>query len=481
LKDAGHKRVSRRLILKGLGGAAVALPFLESLVLDRALGQSQAAEPFVIFLRQANGVAQEQDSPNELGYEPDRFWPRSFGALTRDGVSGRALEELEPHLGRILAVANVNYNWFEYGDGHAMGAMQALTARGPVVERAGNSAEAAGESLDHRIGRELNPAGRDSLFLYAGRNDGWLGGACISYRESGLRRNPLHNPWNAYQHLVGGAGGLSSDVAARIAQRRESVNDLVRAQLDRIRNHRRLGSSDRRRLDLHLQAIREVEVAVGCRMAEDRERVLANESPGFDSTDGDEVLRTARLHADIAVLAVACGYTRSVAIQVGNGNDGHTRFRDPDTGALMENYHYISHRRTSHGSDGAVIPGSDLLHHKIDRQFAATFRHLLDRMSSFDTGAGDLLDQGLAVWYNDNSNGPPHGIWNVPWILAGSAGGYFRQGEYLRLPGASLDVTHARLLNTIGTAVGVRNGSGGPMNDFGDPNLPRGIIDELRA
>jgi hypothetical protein len=480
LTAVAHKRVSRRLILKGMGGAAVALPFLESLVLKNALGQSDAPEPFVIFLRQANGVAQEHNN-GEIGSEPERFWPRATGALTSDSLSGRALDVLEPHMSRILAVGNVNYEYFDYGDGHARGAFQALTARSAVEDGAGGDSEASGESLDHRIGRELNPGGRDSLFMYAGRNSGWLGGACISYREAGVRRNPLHSPWNAYQHIVGGAGGLSPEVAARIAERRESVNDLVRAQLERIRGHQRLGANDRRRLDLHLQAIRDVEVAVGCRMDEDRERMLENESPGFDSTNGDDVIRTVELHADIAALAVACGYTRSVAIQVDNGNGGNTRFRDPATGTLMENFHYISHRRMSHDSSGDVIPGSDVLHHQVDRHFAGMFRHLLDRLAAYDTGTGQsLLDAGLAVWYNDNSNGPPHGVTNVPWILAGSAGGYFRQGQYVRIPGGG-SANHARLLNTIGTAVGVRNASGGPMDDFGEPSLPKGIVEELRA
>jgi hypothetical protein len=467
------------MVLKGMGGVALSLPFLESLVLKRALGQTAEAEPFVIFLRQANGVNQEWNNSGEYGYEPERFFPRNTGALTGDNVEGRAVDELGPHLSRTLVLGNVNYEYFDYGDGHAQGAFQGLTARGPVVDGAGGNAEASGESLDHRIGRELNPGGRDSLFLYAGRNAGWLGGACISYREANVRRSPLHSPWNAYQHMVGGAGGLSPEAAARIAQRRESVNDLVRVQLERIRGHRRIGANDRRRLDLHMQAIRDLEVALSCRMTEDQERMLQDESPGFDSTNGDDVIATVQLHAQVAALAVGCGFTRSVAIQVGNGNDGDTRFRDPASGTLMENYHYISHRRMSHDSSGDIIPGSDMLHHQVDRHFARMFRYLLDRLASFETDAGNLLDEGLAVWYNDNANGPPHAVRNVPWVLTGSAGGYFRQGEYIRLPGNNSN-NHARLLNTLGTAVGVRNGSGGPMNDFGDPGLPKDILTELR-
>ncbi|MFW5876519.1 MAG: DUF1552 domain-containing protein [Myxococcota bacterium] len=480
MNDAGHdNKLSRRMVLKGLGGAALTLPFLDSLLGPRAQGQDPVHPPFAIFLRQANGVAQAHDN-GEIGSEPERFWPRTPGALTRDNATGRALEVLSPYFGQLLAVGGINGEYFDYGDGHARGALQGLTARGPVVEGAGGDSEAAGESIDHRIGRELNSEGQDSLFLYAGHNGGWLGGACISYRSAGVRRAPLHDPWQAYQQLVGGEAGLDPEAADLIASRRKSVNDLVRGQLQRIAGHPRLGSEDRRRVDLHLQAVRDLELAVTCRLQEDRERELESRSPGYDSNDGADIIRTVELHMDVTALAVSCGYTRSVAIQVGNGNDGSSRYRDPDTGERMENYHYISHRRLSHDASGDIISGSDVLHHKIDRQFAGMFAHLLDRLSTYTAADGsDLLQHGVAAWYNDNSDGPPHGMQNIPWILAGSANGFLRQGRYVVVDGGG--PTHARMLNTIGTAVGLRNEAGDALDDFGDPGLPGGTLSELIA
>ena len=165
-------------------------------------------------------------------------------------------------------------------------------------------------------------------------------------------------------------------------------------------------------------------------------------------------------------------------VEKSRGNDSSTRFRDPDTGELMENYHYISHRRLSHDSSGAVIPNSDLLHHKIDRQFAQTFRYLLDKLQEYQLPSGTLLDSGVAVWLNDQSQGPSHSSRNLPYIMAGSANGYFRQGLYVK---TDEDGTHCRLLNMIGTAVGLRSASGGDLDDFGDPGLPKHPIPELLA
>jgi hypothetical protein len=203
---------------------------------------------------------------------------------------------------------------------------------------------------------------------------------------------------------------------------------------------------------------------------------------GHDGIDGDLVLRAARAHMDVAALAVACGFTRSVAIQVGNGNDGNTRYRDLD-GNMMENFHYISHRRTSHDVSGSIIEGSDVLHHQVDRQFARTFAHLLDRLASYQLGGTTLLDCGLAVWYNDLSNGPAHGPNGVPYILAGSAGGYFKQGEYVDLgdEGWGSPRNHARVLNTIATGAGCRSEGKDVCDDFGDPSLDRTLLPVLLA
>ena len=464
-------KTRRRTVLKGLGGLTLALPFLEGL---RSGGTARAGEvlvePYAIFLRQANGCGSAQNT--EVGSEPERFWPTTEGALTPETMAGRAVDELSEHMQSLLLVG-VDAEGFDYGDGHARGALQGLTASGPVVAGAGGSSEANGESIDNRIGRELNADGRDSLFLYAGRNSGWLGGACISYRGPGNRRAPLHNPMTAYQTIMGVDGETISE---QLVERRKSVNDLVREQMDALMNNPALSSADVQRLELHRAAIRDLEDTLACNLTADQEAALEGESAGYDSDNGDQVLAAVRAHMDVAVLAVACGYTRSVAIQVGNGNDGNTRYRNLDTGEQMENYHFISHRRASHDSSGTVIPNSDLLHHMVDRQFAATFKYLLDRLAEYQLPTGTLLDAGVSVWLNDQAQGPSHSSRNLPYVMAGSANDYFRQGAYVRAAG---DGTHCRLLNMIGTAAGLRSGNGGDLDDFGDPGLPKDPIPEL--
>lgn len=473
-------KMSRRLVLGGIGGALLGLPWLESVRGRPAWAQSAGALPYAIFFRQANGVAAAQDT-NEIGQEPERFWPTATGPLSAETLADRALAELTAHMSRLLVVGNVNMASFNYGDGHARGALQVLTAQGPVEEGRGGDSEANGESIDHRIGRELNERGNESLFLYAGQTGGWLGGPCISYRGPGNRRSAITDPFNAYQTLTGGAAvPMAADMtASRRTLRQRSINDLVRSQLSDLLARPELSSTDRQRLDLHLSSVRDIEVSLACRLDAATERALSGVGDGLD--DGDNVLATARLHMDVAVLAVACGQTRSVAIQVGSGNDGSTRYRDPVSGNQMENYHFISHRRQSDGDDGSIIEGADLLHHRIDVQFAQSFKYLLDKLAAYQLPSGSLLDAGMAIWLNDLGNGPAHGAQNCPVVIAGSAGGVLRQGEYIRIQDGSDDSNHARVLNTIGSAAGLRKPDGTYIDDFGSPEENRTVLSELLA
>lgn len=473
-------KLPRRRLLQGLGGAILGLPWLESLDGVRvAHAQTPSVSPFAIFFRQANGVAALQNT--EIGAEPERFWPRTEGALDAPNLEGRALAELTAYASRLLVVGNANMNNFPYGDGHARGAMQLLTAQGPIQPYLGGNSEAAGESLDHRIGRELNQNGNESLFLHAGSTGGWLGGPCIAYRGPGVRRSALVDPASAYQALTGGQAGVPQATVLRQRLRQQSVNDRVRAELGALLGRPELSAADRARLDLHLSSVRDLEVSLSCQLDESTEQRIA--SATHNTSDGDIVLANARLHMDIAALAVACGQTRAVTIQVGNGNDGNTRYRDPDTGSLMEgNFHYVSHRRLSHDSSGAILGNSDVLHSKIDAQFARAFKYLLDKLEQYQFPEGSLLDAGMAIWLNDLGNGPAHSSQNCPCVIAGSAGGFLKQGQFVRISGGDkAAINHARLLNTIGAAAGLRKSNGELIDDFGDASLTRTPLDELMA
>jgi hypothetical protein len=424
-------------------------------------------------MRQGNGVAQA------AGNEPDRFWPSELGALTRESLerdSGRAVGELSALASKLLVVRGCRYG-FGGGDcGHSAGMAQCLTAAQHTAGRS-NETMALGMSIDHRIASELTPQ-RAGLNLVAARISRAYVGANLSYSGPRQRRSAEPNPYNLYLDLFAG-GGSNPEVIHQLGVQRNSVNDLVREELLELRR-RDLSVNDRRRLELHFDSIRDLETTMMCQglspsaLAEVERFDPSGE--GRDAEGQDHRDLVVDLHMQLIAAAFSCDLARTAVLQIGTGNDQTVYTVDGE--AMPFNFHWISHRIQGDGSEGDPIANADVLHHRIDRKFARYFRRLCGLMQERETLAGrNLLDDSATVWLNDLSTGVGHGRNNLPYIIAGSAGGRLRQGVYVDAGG----VTHNKFFNTILNAVGCRKDNGDPVDDFGDPSLEGGSVPEMLA
>jgi hypothetical protein len=479
----GIHMVGRRLFLHGAAGAVVGLPLLESFIPRAALAQAQASQSFAIFMRQANGCQQ-----SGVGEEPDRFWPSKLGALTTASMTadgGRATSVLKDYASKLLIVRGVEMKQIvDAGCGHSQGGLLCLTAskaNGKNVEKA----LAQGESIDNRIARDLQGTGSEPLTLRAGMRSSYLDDV-LSYRKAGDRRTAESLPYNAYKALFGlgttdMGGGSIDEAATKLAARRKSVNDLIRAEMKRLLANTKLSAADRERLQQHQDAIRDLEVG----MQQNACTLLGNDviDPMSKVTKSQAesdagVVTTAAFQFKVIALAVACGKVRAATLQIGNGND-QTQYTIG--GTKYERFHHISHRINSDGSEGTSIANADVKHHEVDKLFAGLFKGLLDELSSRTTPTGTLLDQGVAVWLNDLASGPPHSTRNMPYVCAGGVGGKLKTGVYVDAGNQASNqyVTHNKFLNTIGAAVGVKNAAGGALDDFGDSSLPKGNIPQM--
>lgn len=458
--------MNRRHFLRGLFGVGMALPFLESLSPRKAEAGPGDIPPFAIFMRQANGVVQKTDD------EPEMFWPNAVGAISTASLtaeSDRTVSELAAYAPRMILLKGINFGFPGNGCGHSGGGNQCLTAARVSDTPSGNESLAMGESIDNRIARELNQPGVEPLTLYAGKKSGYIN-EVMSYRGAKDIRSAEHNPITAYNKLFGLAD-LDPEVLKKLAAERKSVNDLVRSQMQSLLSRSDLGSADKKRLDLHFSAIRDLEISLSCKLA--AEEVAAMEAMSPDAQLNDNIETVARMQMDLIALAMACGTTRAATLQIGDGNDSTQYTID---GVKQKSFHRISHRIDSDGDMGDPIIGAVDLHHKIDRIHARLFRYLCDKLAAYDLGSGSLLDFGVAVWLNDLSN-KYHSYNDVPYVLVGSAGGYLKTGQYLDVNG----VTNNKLLSTIGAACGCKNGAGNALDDFGDPSLEKGQIPEIIA
>ncbi|ACY18443.1 DUF1552 domain-containing protein [Haliangium ochraceum] len=467
--------ITRRRFLRGLGGATLALPMLESIrfatkgLASSAQAQSAPNPVYSVFVRQGNGVQQALSSRGE----PERFWPRELGTLSRellaDTNSDRTVSELADYADDLLMVRGTRYGFSGQGCGHSGGINQCLTAS--RVTGSGKDSLADGESIDWRLSKEFNPPGIEPLTLMSGPQQAYLA-AGLSYRGPQQLRGAQNNPFSVYQDLVG-LGEADADLLRKIATRRQSVNDLVRDEMKDLMGKSYLGAADKQRLQNHFEVIRDMELGLVCTLGDSE--VQAMESMAEGAADNDNRIAVAKLHMDLIAFAFACDLNRTATLQIGTGNDVTRYYVD---GVRQNTYHRISHRIDDDGAEGPPIPDADILHHKIDRQFAQMFKYLLDRLSAYGGPSGErLLDDTVALWTNDLASGPPHSYRNLPQIIAGRAGGFLATGQYIDAG----DVTHNKMLNTIMSAVGMRNDDGSYYDRFGDAELERGVIDAMIA
>ena len=471
------KRIHRRNFLRGVGGVALGLPLLETLMPKGArAAPGDLPRRFVAFF-QCNGV------------DMTRFFPNgAYGPLAASMLGGTALEPLadyvaDIHVPRGIHMVPRGFGWDGTpGDDHAKGMVHKLTAQ-PCVD---GSLFAAGISVDQEIANQLNTSGRPALNLHVGRRAGNQLGY-ISYYGPEQPAAGENNPWLAYQDFMGMGEDVDPIVLQRLVARRESVIDLVEDDFSRLQA-RGLSSGDREKLDMHLTAVRELEISMGdagliaCELPADRAAQLQAINP--DTIDSDAEFKTiGRMQMDILALALACGSTHAATLQWGSGAGGPIFTWDGMS--HQYNHHKLSHGNTADDNSGAEVDGYLDMLLDIDRWFAGEFRYLLDRLAAYQEGDGRLLDNCVAVWMNELSEGREHNFMDLPYVMAGSCGGYLRTGQYTKVtalddPKNDQDAPHNKLLTTILNAVGATGDDGGPVRNFGAYGEP-GEFEMLKA
>jgi hypothetical protein len=451
-------KFSRRRLLKGLGGVAVMLPWLESF--DRvARGQPDEAITNVFWWRAGCGVAQEGNHFIN-GPEPERFWPRDVGrleaAILADRDADRAVAELAPYAERMLMVRGLDLPHPRYGDAHTEAVPQVLT--GSAFDGSHESSRARAPSADWLAARALHPD-REPLVLSTSAYQP----AQLSWRAPGVRADVEGDPARLLARVVG-LDMAPEEVVSEVGAGRRSVNDLVLEDFRSLLASSRLSSADRRRLEQHRDAIRSLETAtlLGCGGS----GALAERA---SSVDFDDRAAVARVLAEVIAFAFACGFARSGSFQFGESTD-QTAF-DLGTGERLPS-HWISHRIRSNGGagEGASIPDAHYLHHLMDRAHLRVFRHFLEALASYESPRGTLLDTSVVTWLNDLGEGG-HNSHRAPWLIVGDGTGRLRTGRFVDVGREPVN----RAIATTLAAAGVR------VDGVGDPDVSSEPFADLLA
>jgi len=444
-------RISRRTVLRGLG-ASLALPLLEAMTPRVARGATQTGPPRrMAFFFVPNGA-----------HMPD-WKPKDEGAL---GELPAILKPLESHKSEMTVLTEMALDGGRaHGDGpgdHARCVASFLTGAHP--HKTSGKDIRNGISVDQVAAQKIGHLTRfPSLEL--GTQPSSQGGRCDSgyscvYTSNVSWRTPTSpmakeiNPRAVFDRLFGRQED-SADVAAtaRRDKYRKSVLDFVAEDAASLK--RKLGSTDQRKLDEYLYAVRQIE-----------RRIDQSEKIRLGDTDVPEVPRPAgvpksfaehvKLMMDMSVLAFQTDSTRVMTFMYTNAgsNRNYTNIEVP------QGHHSLSH----HGNDPKKLAQIS----RINRYHTQIFAHFLDRMRSVQEEGVSLLDQSMVMYGSGIGDGNRHNHDDLPILLFGRGGGTIKSGRHLVYPeDTPLTNLYLALLDRIGASTDKLADSTGPLEGLG--------------
>lgn len=450
-------RFDRRRFLRGAGLGAALLPLLGDEIV-RA-GCLPAGRKRLITLAWGNGVQQ---------------WVSGTGAgYTLPPV----MKALEPYRGNLLIPDAIWLKTFDdqyprnIFDNEAHDSPVAHLLGKPLVPDAVGTRFAASPSatpsLDYWVGGKLKAANNTpytalNLAVMA-RRPFW------TWQAAAAVATPDDDPYHVFDTLFAGArmtaGGAPALDKVRLV--RKSVLDYVKKDVARF--SRTLGTDDRVRIDAHLSSIRELEGRLAMPAAVASNCAVPTLPDRFDVKSSDNFERTLRAQIDLGVAALAAGVSQVLTIQASNGSGTHV------------NLTWLGYKTgTPYGHDGCCADSSS--HHAsahdngaaktaIDTWFWAQLAYLLGKLQAEKEGSSSLLDSSVVFVPNNMDHGNNHKVKNLPYLLAGSAGGYFKTGRLVTAGNAS----HTQVLASICAALGV------PTDGFIDPAYPAAELPGLRG
>jgi hypothetical protein len=437
-------QVSRRNFLRGLG-VCVALPALDSIVPVRALAAAtrsplattSAGAPLrMAFLYVPNGVNK-------------RMWkPTGTGA---DYELGKSLEPLAPFRDEFQIISKLDQkNGWAGADGagdHARANATILT--GARAKKTAGADIRVGISVDQIAAQHIGNLTRfPSLELSCDgvRRSGSCdsGYSCayqfnLSWRSETTPVAPESNPRLVFERLFGSGkpGERQRNFDQRIAQQR-SILDFVMDDAKSMQ--RQLGRNDQQKLDEYLTGVREIENRI---QKAERFRKLPDpraETPAGIPSDYEEHIR---LMGDMLVLAFQTDSTRVATFLM--AHDGSNRsFKDI---GVSEGHHNLSHHQNNPETLEKIA--------KIDTFYARQFAHFLKRLrETKDRDGKSLLHNSMIVYCSGLGDGNAHSHNDLPFILAGRAGGAFTPGRHFD-PGSNTPMNnlYVTMLNTMGVKV----------------------------
>jgi len=435
--------ISRRRLFQLGGAAALTLPLAKYARRARATG-GNVAKRFIVFYFPDGipGVSQNGD--------PSLWDP-----------NGPVLAPLQPYASQVVFFKGLSMGPTDSGS-HPGGAKKMLTATD-----GGN-----GISLDRRLASTVGANDPfDMLYLGAQVNgDNPSGDMFISYVAPGSTTPPEDDPVAAFARVFGGVGssggsggGSGSGTNTALAMREVSVLDNAAEEIQALESQ--LGATEKNKLDLHLQAVHEVEQRIQA-LASGGGGGASCSMPSINASGIDSTtLYTPELfpqilqaQTDLMIQAMACGMTRVGVIQSSHHTSNLIMSRFANTDLYTPNFDMRSHQASHYGAshDPTNIQYADYVLQVT--WWVQQYAYILQQLQAIPEGNGTMLDNSLVLLCTEICDGNTHLHDDMPFVLAGGGGGAIKTGQTL-----AFDYhRHADLLLAIGNAMG------DSMTYFGD-------------
>jgi Protein of unknown function (DUF1552) len=499
--------ISRRRFLRDIGVSAAAVPLLYSLdsLFEKANAQSIPKKRFIMMY-----------TPNGQLYANWRL-PQSGADLNiSDGTllagSSLLLNPLQANAKNLLILDRLSNigarqiyqnatspmgDGLDHPGGHQKGLGNLLTGQTLVggADNFGNAGLGRGISIDQTlakkfVGKTKFPSLEIGVQVNEDLTDRYVDKR-VSYNGPGDPRAPVTNPFVLFRNVFGSGamGGTANNQRSDIDK---SVLDNALADFTRLQP--KLSSADKLLLQQHADSISAIEKQLTTTFKLDCTNVTAPTSPtGIDITN-DTATHTwsmqlanfptvGSMMIDIMVQAVACGLTNVVTFMWANSENDMT-------------FPWLNIAKGHHGMSHARDP--NLV--QVDQWYATQFNTMINKFAAIPESGGygtTMLDNSLLMWTSCLSDGASHHSDNMPITLAGSNGGYFKQGHALRFnniyttdavedqkqpPAGVPDLSNSDLLVSILNSFEVATDVGKPLSTtFGRADFCHGALPNVKA
>lgn len=427
-------RMDRRLLLRGAGGALLALPILPSLLTSRE-AQAEAKAPgkcFVHFRTPHGGISTTDMWPSDaaltekLSYTHEvRRGPLTAAVSGSDAAISPVLRASAATLTPEL-VAKMNIlrgldipTYMAHNFGGALGYYDA-DKETPKEPRA-----TVDQLLAYSPAFYPNVDSVRQRSVAIGKGSGSYGYRTPGVRASGVANSAIggtESSQGLFDTLLAGTASSPSPETAR-----PPVVDRILDSYKRLRNgDKRLSQEDKLRLDQHINAVAELQrrlgttVAPGCQVP----TRPATDNLKLRPMDGspEKNVQFFTLINEVLAVAMNCGATRIATFSIDENNQALTF---TGRAAQGEDWHNnVAHSASSSASASALIKEFNQVF------FSRVYLDLVTRLAGFSDGmGGTLLDHSLVAWGQESGN-VTHFAFSMPVVTAGAAGGAIKTGSY---------------------------------------------------